>query len=140
METYAFNQAPKGSGGDYEEDDDDHETGAQNMNFLATQVESCYVCLFVCFVTHNLVVWFVFFVSICSHPHHFAHVQAGNYDEGAYHGGHQSDEDQEDTDSADDEDPFQSFITGNNPFSGFTFSQPGMFALLVCLRIIVGVL
>jgi len=88
MENYAFNQAPKGSGGDYEEDDDEQET-VQNMNFLNTQAGT-------------------------------------NYDEGAY-GGQGSDEEDEETDSgADDEaDPFESFITGNNnPFSGFTFSQP----------------
>jgi len=84
MENYAFNQAPKGSGGDYEDDDEDQDTGYQ-MNYLTTQ--------------------------------------AGNYDEGAYAG--QQSADEVDSDSADDEaDPFESFITGNNPFSGFTFTQP----------------
>lgn len=89
MEAYAFNQAPKGSGGDYE-DDEEEETGfANNMNFLTN-------------------------------------TQAGgqHYDEGAY-AGQGSDEEDQDTDSADDEaDPFESFITGNNPFAGFTFTQP----------------
>jgi len=86
MENYAFNQAPKGSGGDYEDDEEDQETGFQNMNFLNTQA-------------------------------------GGNYDEGAYQGQGSAD-DEVDSDSADEDDPFESFITGNNPFSGFTFSQP----------------
>jgi hypothetical protein len=89
MEAYAFNQAPKGSGGDYDDDDDD-EGYNNNMNFLTN-------------------------------------TQAGgqHYDEGAY-AGQGSEEEDQDTDSADDEaDPFESFITGtNNPFAGFTFSQP----------------
>jgi len=89
MEAYAFNQAPKGSGGDYEDDEEDEQGYANNMNFLTN-------------------------------------TQAGgqHYDEGAY-AGQGSDEEDQDTDSADDEaDPFESFITGNNPFAGFTFSQP----------------
>jgi len=86
MENYAFNQAPKGSGGDYEDDDIDDGGGYNNMNFLNTQ--------------------------------------AGNYDEGAYHG-QGSVEDEDETGSDDEEDPFASFIQGtNNPFTGFSFSQP----------------
>jgi len=56
----------------------------------------------------------------------FLNTQATNYhyDEGAY-GNQGSVEEEDESDSDDEEDPFKDFITGaNNPFTGFTFSQP----------------